>query len=290
MTGLVLARRPSVTARVAAVIREVPSARATALLLGLYLLLAVAAPMLLGDLNALHLGNRLKPPGASDWFGTDHLGRSVFDRTLAGTRVSMLVGFSVATAATVLGLAIGVLAGYLRRLDGVLMRIMDGLMAIPGVLLAIALVSLFGSTLFNVVLAIAIPEIPRMARLVRSVVLGVRGQAYVDAAITVGTPLHRLLWRHILPSTIGPVIVQATYACASAIITEAVLSFLGVGTPPAIPSWGGMMAEGRQLFEIAPWVIFCPAVCLSALVLAVNILGDALREPLDPKLGNRGRP
>jgi len=257
------------------------------LALAAYALVALLAPWWAGDPAALNVTARLRPPSEAAWFGTDQLGRDIFARTLVGTRVSLVVGLSVAASATAIGLAIGLAAGYFRRLDNVLMRINDGLMAIPGILLAIALVAVLGSTVLNVVVAIMIPEVPRMARLVRSVVLTVRDYAYVDAAVTLCTPVHRILWRHILPSTVGPLTVQATYICASAIITESVLSFIGAGVPASVVSWGNMMADGRQLFEIAPWVIFFPAVALSGLVLLVNLLGDTLRERLDPRLSRR---
>jgi peptide/nickel transport system permease protein len=184
---------------------------------------------------------------------------------------------------TAAGLLFGLFAGFLRRADNVIMRLMDGIMAIPGILLAIALMSLFGSSIQNVVVAISIAEIPRMARIVRSSVLVIREQPYVEAAVTNGTRLSRLLWRHVLPNVAAPVIVQATYVFASAMIVESVLSFLGAGTPPTIPSWGNMLAEGRQYLQRGPWMIAFPGACLALLVLTVNVLGDALRDALDPR-------
>ena len=198
-----------------------------------------------------------------------------------------MVGLAVATIATAVGLTIGLLAGYIRWVDAVVMRIMDGLMAIPGVLLAIALISLAGASITNVIIAITIPEIPRVVRLVRAVVLTVREQPYVEAAVSVGTRLPKILLKHILPNTLAPLIVQATYVCASAVVIEAILSFLGAGTPPEIPSWGNIMAEGRTYFQIAPWMIFFPGVFLAITVLAVNILGDGLRDSLDPRIARR---
>lgn len=230
---------------------------------------------------------RLKPPSEVAWLGTDAFGRDVWSRVVYGARVSLVIGFSVATASVAIGLVIGLVAGYLRRLDAVVMRIMDGIMAIPSILLAIAMVTLSGAGIGTVIIAIAIPEIPRVARLVRSVVLSVRSEPYVEAAIGAGTRLPMLLVRHVLPNTIAPLIVQGTYVCASAILTEAILSFLGAGIPTEIPSWGNIMAEGRQAFQIAPWVILFPGLCVAATVLAVNIIGDGLRDALDPRTARR---
>ncbi|MBS4047945.1 MAG: ABC transporter permease [Alphaproteobacteria bacterium] len=251
------------------------------------ILVALVSPYLLPDSKAINPIYRLRPPGADFFFGTDHLGRSILSRSLNGTRVSLAVGILVAVVVTLAGVTIGLLSGFLRRLDSIVMRVMDGIMAIPGVLLAIALMSLFGSSLQNVVIAISIPEIPRMARLVRSAVLSIREQPYIDAAITNGTRLPRLLWRHVLPNTVAPVLVQATYVFASAMILEAVLSFLGAGTPPEVASWGNMMAEGRQYLQRAPWMTAFPGVLLAFLVLTVNVVGDALRDAIDPRLAGR---
>jgi peptide/nickel transport system permease protein len=250
--------------------------------------IAVLAPLLLPDPKAINPIYRLRPPSADFWFGTDHLGRSILSRTLHGTRVSLAVGVLVAGLTTTLGVVIGLMSGFLRRMDGIAMRFMDAVMAIPGILLAIALMSLFGSSLVNVIIAISIPEIPRMARLVRSAVLSIREQPYVDAARTNGTRLPRLLRRHVLPNAMAPILVQATYVFAAAMIVEAVLSFLGAGTPPEVPSWGNMMAEGRQYLQRAPWIAAFPGVFLAFLVLTVNLVGDALRDVLDPRLAARG--
>ncbi len=250
---------------------------------------AVLAPVLVADPRALDPMVRLKPPSAEYWFGTDHLGRSVFDRTVYGTRISMAVGVSVALISTVIGLAIGLFAGYVRIADAIIMRIMDGLMAIPSILLAIALMALFKASVETVIIAITVPEVPRVVRLVRAVVLTIREQPYVEAAVSVGTRLPAILFRHILPNTIAPLIVQATYVFASAVIIEAFLSFLGAGTPPEIPSWGNMVAEGRVFVQIYPWLILFPCVCLSVMVLTVNLLGDGLRDTLDPRIARRMR-
>ena len=252
-------------------------------------LLAIVAPYVTDDPRRLNPINRLKAPSAAEWFGTDNLGRSIFDRTLYGTRISLIVGLSVALASMAIGLVIGLLAGYLRAVDAVVMRIMDGMMAIPSILLAIAVVALFGSSVVNVIIAITIPEIPRVVRLVRAVVLTIREQPYIAAAVSVGTQLPKMLRVHVLPNTIAPLIVQATYVCASAVIVEAFLSFLGAGTPPEIPSWGNMVAEGRVYFQIAPWWILFPCIGLTILVLTINVLGDGLRDTLDPRIARRMR-
>ena len=254
------------------------------------LTLAVASPLFAThDPIRLNPTARLKPPSAEHWFGTDQLGRDVYSRVIYGARISLLVGFSVAALSTVLGLAIGLVTGFLRRVDAVVMRIMDGLMSIPAILLAIALISLGKSSVENVIIAITIPEVPRMVRLVRSVVLTLREQLFVDAAVSVGAGLPRILFLHIMPNTIAPLIVQATYVCASAIIIEAILSFLGAGTPPDIPSWGNIMAEGRTYVMIAFWILLFPGVFLTLVVLGVNLLGDGLRDTLDPRLRRSAR-
>ena len=257
-------------------------------LLLIMVFLAVFAPLLFtSDPIQMNPVERLKPPSLIHWFGTDMFGRDIYSRTVYGSRISLVVGLVAAVLSVILGLFIGLVAGYIRFLDAILMRIMDGLMAIPGILLAIALVSLSGASLITVTIAITIPEIPRVVRLVRSIVLSVREEPYVEAAIAAGTRLPLILSRHVLPNTIPPLIVQATYVCASAMLTEAILSFLGAGTPPEVPSWGNIMAEGRLYFQIAPWIIFFPGITLAVTVLAVNVLGDGLRDTLDPRIAKQ---
>ena len=257
-------------------------------LLLLMLFIAVAAPWLgTVDPTALSPARRTREPSAMYWFGTDMLGRDIYSRVLYGTRVSLTVGFSVAILASLAGLAIGLISGFVRILDGVVMRVMDGLMSIPPILLAVALMALTRGSVGNVIIAITIAEIPRVARLVRGVVLSLREQPYVDGAVAAGTRTPAIILRHILPNTLAPLTVQATYVCASAMIVEAILSFIGAGTPPITPSWGNIMAEGRALWQVKPFIVFFPAIFLSITVLAVNLLGDGLRDALDPRMAKR---
>jgi peptide/nickel transport system permease protein len=262
------------------------------LVLGLVVLsvvigLAAAAPWITLDPQATNPSNRLLPPFSAHLLGTDHLGRDIFARTVHGARISLMVGACVATAAIAIGLLLGLLAGYFRMVDAILMRLMDGLMSIPAILLAIALVALAKASAMIVIIAITIPEIPRVVRLVRSVVLSVRERPFVDAAISGGTRVPTILLRHIVPSTLPPLIVQATYIAASAILVEAALSFLGAGTPPDIPTWGNMIAQSRLYLSRAPWTIFAPGLALAIVVLAINLVGDGLRDHLDPRLARR---
>ncbi len=268
------------------------------IMLIIVLLVPFAAALTSLDPTEINPRNRNKPPGYEAVYktddgdrytviahmGTDKLGRDVFTRVIYGARVSLIVGLSVAIISVSIGLLIGLMAGYFRLVDAIVMRFMDGLMAIPAILLAIALVSLSGATLMTVIIAIVIPEIPRVVRLVRSIVLSIREEPYVEAAISVGTPTHKILYRHVLPNTIAPLIVQGTFICGSAILLEAILSFLGVGVPPETPTWGNIMAQGRDLFQIFPHNIFYPAIFLTLTVLAINMLGDGLRDTIDPRM------
>ena len=252
------------------------------------ILIAIGAPLLTSiDPTEINPAQRLRPISPEHWLGTDAYGRDVYTRILYGARVSLVVGLGVAAFSLVVGLFIGVLAGYFRWVDAIVMWVMDGLMAIPGILLAIALVSISGSSLLTVLIAITIPEVPRVVRLVRGVILSVRNEPYVEAALTLGTPLPTLMVRHLVPSTIAPLIVQCTYIFASAILTEAILSFLGAGVPPETSSWGNIMAEGRAYFQLFPGLVLYPGVLLSLTVLSVNLLGDALRDSLDPRMARR---
>jgi peptide/nickel transport system permease protein len=279
-----VATRPG---RVADLLRRSPTIVIGASLLLIIALAALFAPLIAGDPIAFQPVDRLQPPSARFWLGTDSLGRDVFARVVYGARISLLVGLSVAAVSVAAGLVVGLVAGYFPRVDTVVMRFMDGIMAIPAILLAISLVAVAGASVKLVIVAIAIPEIPRVTRLVRSVVLAVRALPYVEAARSSGTRVGRILRRHILPNTVAPLIVQATYICASAILTEAGLSFLGAGTPPEFPTWGNMIASSRLYLQIAPWTIFAPGLCLALVVLAVNLLGDGLRDRLDPRIARR---
>ncbi|WP_298987177.1 ABC transporter permease [uncultured Roseibium sp.] len=255
--------------------------------LAAFVFIALFAGFFAGDPQAINPAQRLKPPSANAWWGTDHLGRDVFARAMYGTRMSLTIGLSVAVITVLPGVALGVIAGLTKFGGTVVMRIIDAMMAIPAVLLAIALAALLQPGMLTVIIAISIPEIPRMVRLVRSVVLSIREQPYMDAAISVGTRGLPLVFRHVLPNTVAPVIVQATYAAASAIIASAILSFLGVGTPPDVPSWGGMMADARKYFQFYPSLMAYPGLLLSLLVLVTNVLGDRLSDVLDPRKSTR---
>jgi peptide/nickel transport system permease protein len=269
-------------------LRRHPTAIIGGGLLLVMIVMAVAAPYLWTvDPQALSPIRRLRPPSERYWLGTDMLGRDVWSRLVYGSRVSLTVGLFVAIFSTAVGLVIGLVTGFLRMVDAVVMRVMDGLMSIPPILLAIALMALTKASMENVIVAITISEVPRVTRLVRGVVLSLREQPFVEAAVATGTSTPRTLVRHILPNTIAPLIVQGTYIFASAMITEAILSFIGAGTPPNIPSWGNMMAEGRNLFQVAWWVVIYPGIALSITVLAVNLLGDGMRDALDPRLARR---
>ena len=269
-------------------VRRNPNLISGLLICGFMLFIAAGAPYW-GTIDPVELNpiERLRAPSTTHWFGTDMLGRDLYSRTLYGSRVSLLVGSCVAILSMSAGLVIGMLSGYHRSVDAIVMRIMDGLMAIPSILLAIALMALVSASVRNVIIALTIPEIPRVVRVVRSVVLSLREQAYIEASRANGASLPRILVRHIMPNTLAPLIVQGTYICASAVIVEAYLSFLGAGTPPEIASWGNIMAEGRAYIQIAFWIILFPGLFLAVTVLAINMIGDGLRDTLDPKLARR---
>jgi peptide/nickel transport system permease protein len=257
-------------------------------LLVIMVLIAIFAPFLgTVDPTALAPAKRTREPSAIYWFGTDMLGRDVYSRVIYGARISLLVGFAVALTSSVVGTFIGLVSGFIRVLDSVVMRIMDGLMSIPPILLAIALMALTRASVQNVIIAISVAEFPRVSRLIRGVVLSLREQPYVEAAVASGTRLPMIIIKHILPNTLAPLMVNATFICASAMLTEAALSFIGAGTPPIVPSWGNIMAEGRALWQVKPYIVFFPAIFLSITVLSVNLLGDGLRDALDPRLAKR---
>jgi peptide/nickel transport system permease protein len=262
--------------------------RVSLILLCLIVFVAIFSP-LLGTVDPVRLdpARRLRDISSEHFLGTDSFGRDVYSRIAYGARISLAVGAGAVIVSVTLGLFVGVIAGCFRLADAIIMRFMDGLMAIPGILLAIALVSLSGATLPTVLIAISVPEIPRVARMARSVILSVRTEPYVEAATCLGTRLPAMIWRHMLPSTLAPLLVQGTYIFASAIMTEAVLSFLGAGIPPETPSWGNMMADGRVFFLLKPELILFPGLLVSLTVLSVNILGDALRDGLDPRMTKR---
>lgn len=279
---------PGSAARFWRYLRRHPSVAIGGGLLVLMALVAIFAPLLgTVDPTAISPARRTRVPSELYWFGTDMLGRDVYSRVIYGARVSLVVGFAVAVFASVVGLAIGLVAGFVRWSDGIIMRIIDGMMSIPPILLAIALMALTRGSIGNVIVAITIAEIPRVARLVRGVVLSLREQPYVEAAVANGARVPRIIFRHILPNTFAPMSVQATYICASAMIVEAILSFIGAGVPPSTPSWGNIMAEGRALWQVKPHIIMFPAIFLSITVLAVNLLGDGLRDSLDPRIAKR---
>jgi peptide/nickel transport system permease protein len=285
--GLPTPVRPSAFAQLRRTLRSGPVLVAL-LLLGAIVFIAAFAPLLgTSDPTLITPGARLQAPSAEHLMGTDALGRDVYSRVMYGARVSLAVGLGAAIFSVALGLVIGVVAGYFRWADGIIMRAMDGLMAIPAILLAIALVSLSGGSLLTVLVAIMIPEIPRAVRLVRSVIISIRNEPYVEAAISLGTPLPTLLLRHMVPNTVAPLIVQGTFIFASAMLTEAAMSFLGVGLPPEIPSWGNIMAEGRTYFQLKPGLIFFAGTFLALTVLSVNVLGDAMRDALDPRMAKK---
>lgn len=256
-------------------------------LLVLLILAALLAPFYAGDPGRMDPFARLQPPSSDHWLGADNLGRDVLVRTIYGARISLMVGLASALVAALAGLMIGIVAGYVRAVDNLVMRFMDALMSIPTILLAIALISLTGSGIGILVFAIALPEIPGVTRLVRSIVLSVRERPYVEAAVCGGARLPKILWRHVLPSTLPPLMVQSAIVCGNAILTEAGLSFLGIGVPPEIPSWGNMISSSRLYLSIAPLTLFAPGVCLALTVLAVNLFGDGLRDLFDPRAKRR---
>jgi len=270
------------------ILRRYPRVVIGGTLLCILVALSLLAPWIAPyDPIKLNVAQRLRPPTAAHWFGTDAYGRDVLTRTLWGGQISLLIAISVACLSTVTGTLIGLVAGYFRAMDTVVMRVMDGLMAIPGILLAVAMLSLTKASVQTVIIAITIPEIPRVVRLVRAVVLSIREQTFVQGAMASGSRTWRILLRHILPNALTPIIVQATYIAASAVLIEAYLGFLGVGTPPEVPSWGNIIAEGRNFIMLAIWSVLFPGLFLGTMVLSINILGDGVRDMLDPRIAKR---
>ena len=269
-------------------LRRHPTVAIGGTMLLLIVIASIAAPWLATvDPISIAPAQRLRDPSTGHWFGTDRFGRDLYSRVIYGGRVSLIVGLSVAALSTVIGLTIGLLSGYLRAVDAVVMRVMDAMMAIPAIMLAIALIALSKASILIVIVAVTLPEIPRVVRLVRSIVLTIREQTYIEAATAIGTSVPRIMLRHLLPNALPPLIVQATYICASAVLIEAALSFLGAGTPPEVPSWGNIMAEARPYFQLKPWMVLLPGVFLAVTVLAINLVGDGLRDMLDPRLARR---
>lgn len=253
------------------------------LLLSVIFLLAVLAPLLATQPPLeMKVTDRLKPPNAAHWFGTDEFGRDVYSRVVHGSRISISVGLAVVIISSTLGLILGLYSAYYRQLDNLIMRIVDGLMAFPAVLLAIAIMAALGPKIENVIISISVVYIPTVARTVRSAALVVREQTYIEAIRALGGKPWRIIWRHIAPNCMSPLIVQATFIFAYAVIIEASLSFLGAGTPPPQPSWGNILSDGRTLIRQAWWIMVFPGVAIVMTVLGLNLIGDGLRDLLDP--------
>lgn len=284
--------RPSLLARTARragrLFRRNPSMAVGVSIVLMVAIIAILAPVV-SRFNPYLMSpaEQLQPPSADHWFGTDRLGRDVYARVIFGSRISLLVGSSVAVASMALGAILGLLSGYYRRLDGPIMRVMDGLMAFPSLLLAIALMAALGSTVQNVIIALVIVDFPRAVRVVRASTLTLREMAFIEAARSIGVPPHRILLLHIFPNTIAPLTIQGTFTFAAAVLVEASLSFLGAGVPPWVPSWGNIMSEGRNFIQVAMWQTLFPGIAIALTVLGINLTGDGLRDMLDPRL--RGR-
>ena len=255
-----------------------------AALMAVMLVLGTLGPLVAGNPTRMDVASRLAPPSTVHWFGTDDVGRDVFSRVIHGARLSLLVGSAVVALSLVVGVSCGLIAGYYRRLDNVVMRVMDGLMAFPAIILAIALMAALGPSVANVVLAIGVVYSPRVARIVRGSVLVIRETAYVEAARALGAADATLIGRHVLPNCLSPVIVQGSFVFAAAVLTEAALSFLGVGVPPFVPSWGNILSDGRLYLQQAPWLVLYPGAAIMMTILGLNLFGDGLRDLLDPKL------
>ena len=270
------------------VVRRYPNGVIGGVIVLLVVLIALFAGLLTNQSpTRVDPANRLSHPSAQHFFGTDNFGRDLYARTLYGARTSLLAGFGVAALAVAGGVIVGLLAGYYRRLDGPLMRIMDAIMAFPGIVLAIGIVAATGPSLFNVILALGVIAMPRVARVVRSIVLSVRAQTYVEAARAIGASDGRIVLRHVLPNAWSPIVIQGTFLFAEGVLGEATLSFLGVGPPPEFPSWGNILGEARLYIREAPWMMLLPGIALTLTVLSLNLLGDAIRDLLDPRVRRR---
>jgi peptide/nickel transport system permease protein len=257
------------------------------LIIALVVAVGLLAPILASiDPNTLAVSDRLKPPSKTYLMGTDEFGRDVYSRLLYGARLSMTIGLSVVIISSVVGTAFGLVAGYYRAADNVIMRIMDGIMAFPDILLAIALMASLGPSVGNVIVALGVVYTPRVARIVRSAALSIRETEYIEAARAVGVAPSAILLRHMLPNAVSPIIVQGTFTFANSVLAEASLSFLGVGVPPYVPSWGMMLSSARSYMVQAPWMMIYPGLAIVITVLGLNLLGDGLRDMLDPRLRN----
>jgi peptide/nickel transport system permease protein len=282
------ARRANSEWRALRFLKRHPQICAGALILLVVTLIAIFAPMLgTVDPRALSVTKRLRPPSAEFWFGTDALGRDLYSRVIYGARISVGVSVSCAFLSCVGGTIVGMVSASGRWADSVVMRVMDGFMSIPSMLLAIALMAATRGSVGTVIAAITVVEIPRVARVIRGVMLALREMPFVEAAIAAGSTTPKILIRHLLPAVVSPLTVQATFVGSAAIIIEASLSFIGAGTPPTIPSWGNIMADGKALWQVKPHLVFIPAVFLGVTILGVNLLGDGLRDALDPRLAER---
>ena len=270
-------------------LRKNPNMAYGALVVLLMVFIGIAAPVLFTqDPQKLTPLDKFISPSGQYWFGTDHLGRDVYSRVLYGSRISLTVAGSVAASATIVGIVLGLISGYNYRLDAVIMRVVDGLMTIPTILLGMAFMAMLGGSMQNIIIALTITQSPVMARVVRSSTLELKREQYVDAATAMGASPIRIIFRHILPNAFAPIIVQATFVAAAAVLIESALSFLGAGIPPRIPSWGGMISLSTNYLSTAPWNIIFPGAFLTFTVLGISLLGDGIRDVLDPTLRRRG--
>jgi len=281
-------RRPSRLTQAQRILVRHPNMLVGAVLLAIIVVAAAGASVIMThDPNLQTPSDRLLPPSSTHFFGTDGQGRDVFSRMIKGAQLSLLVGVAVATLTCLAGGAIGLVSGFMPRVDAVVMRIMDGLMAFPSIIFAIGIMAVRGAEVSNVIFALTVVNTPRMARIVRSVVQSTAEAQFVEAAESIGVSTPRLLLRHITPNCLSPVIVQTSFVFAEAVLGEATLSFLGAGAPPDVPSWGGMLSESRVFLSQAPWTMLVPGAALTLTVFALNLIGDGIRDVLDPRLRQR---